>query len=48
MTELVSVNKMGVPNIAMIFGPTLMSNESVSIVHIVAVTKVIEESVNSW
>ena len=25
------MNKMGVPNIAMIFGPTLMSNENVSI-----------------
>ena len=30
MVELVAVNKMGVPNIAMIFGPTLMSNENVS------------------
>ena len=30
MVELVTVNKMGVPNVAMIFGPTLMSNESVS------------------
>ena len=25
-----SVNKMGVPNVAMIFGPTLMSNENVN------------------
>lgn len=30
VVELVAVNKMGVPNIAMIFGPTLMSNENVS------------------
>ena len=30
VVELVTVNKMGVPNIAMIFGPTLMSNENVS------------------
>ncbi|XP_022800725.1 arf-GAP with Rho-GAP domain, ANK repeat and PH domain-containing protein 1-like [Stylophora pistillata] len=28
VTELVNVNKMGVPNVAMIFGPTLMSNEN--------------------
>jgi len=28
VVELVTVNKMGVPNIAMIFGPTLMSNEN--------------------
>ena len=25
-----TVNKMGVPNVAMIFGPTLMSNENVN------------------
>jgi len=30
VVQLVAVNKMGVPNIAMIFGPTLMSNENVS------------------
>jgi len=30
VVELVVVNKMGVPNIAMIFGPTLMSNVNVS------------------
>ena len=31
MVGFQAVNKMGVPNIAMIFGPTLMSNENVSI-----------------
>ena len=30
VVELVTVNKMGGPNVAMIFGPTLMSNENVN------------------
>ena len=40
MVELVAVNKMGVPNIAMIFGPTLMSNENVSAVLVLLGSKV--------
>ena len=31
VVELSTINKMGVPNVAMIFGPTLMSNSKVNI-----------------
>lgn len=31
VVELSAINKMGVPNVAMIFGPTLMSNSKVNI-----------------